>query len=83
MKLAVIGGGSTYTPELIDGIIKRSARLPISEIYLLDITTERASVIAAFASRMLKAAGKDISIQYFDEIIKININFFIILRFNY
>ena len=73
MKLAVIGGGSTYTPELIDGIIKRSARLPITEIYLLDITTERVSVIAAFATRMLKAAGKDISIEYgtnLDEAIK-------------
>ena len=73
MKLAVIGGGSTYTPELIDGIIKRSARLPITEIYLLDITTERVSVIAAFASRMLKAASKDISIQFgtnLDEAIK-------------
>ena len=73
MRLAVIGGGSTYTPELIDGIIKRSARLPISEIYLLDITTERVSVIAAFASRMLKAASKDISIQFgtnLDEAIK-------------
>jgi 6-phospho-beta-glucosidase len=73
MKLAVIGGGSTYTPELIDGIIKRSARLPITEIYLLDIATERVSVIAAFASRMLKAAGKDISIQFgtnLDEAIK-------------
>ena len=73
MKLAVIGGGSTYTPELIDGIIKRSPRLPITEIYLLDITTERVSVIAAFATRMLKAAGKDISIEYgtnLDEAIK-------------
>ena len=73
MKLAVIGGGSTYTPELIDGIIKRSAHLPITEIYLLDITTERVSVIAAFASRMLKAASKDISIQFgtnLDEAIK-------------
>ena len=74
MKLAVIGGGSTYTPELIDGIIKRNERLPITEIYLLDITTERVSVIAAFASRMLKAAGKDISIQFgtnLDEAIKV------------
>ena len=73
MKLAVIGGGSTYTPELIDGIIKRNERLPITEIYLLDITTERVSVIAAFASRMLKAAEKDISIQFgtdLDEAIK-------------
>ena len=34
MKLAVIGGGSTYTPELIDGIIKRNSRLPITHIQI-------------------------------------------------
>ena len=64
MKLTVIGGGSTYTPELIDGIIKRNDRLPITNIHLLDITPERVEVIAAFATRMLKAAGKDIEITY-------------------
>jgi 6-phospho-beta-glucosidase len=64
MKLTVIGGGSTYTPELIDGIIKRNDRLPITNIHLLDITPERVTVIAAFASRMLKAAGKDIEITF-------------------
>lgn len=64
MKLTVIGGGSTYTPELIDGIIKRNDRLPITNIHLLDITSERVEVIAAFATRMLKAAGKDIEISF-------------------
>ena len=73
MKLAVIGGGSTYTPELIDGIIKRFNRLPIKEIHLLDITNERVAVIFEFASRMLKAAGKEIQITYgtnLDEAVK-------------
>lgn len=64
MKLAVIGGGSTYTPELIDGIINRIARLPISQIHLLDITNDRLEIIAKFAQRMVKAAGKDIQITY-------------------
>jgi 6-phospho-beta-glucosidase len=64
MKLAVIGGGSTYTPELIDGIIKRSSRLPITNIYLLDITNERLEIVAKFAQRMVKAAGKDIQIIF-------------------
>ena len=64
MKLAVIGGGSTYTPELIDGIIKRSTRLPITNIYLLDITNERLEIVAKFAQRMVKAAGKDIQIIF-------------------
>ena len=64
MKLAVIGGGSTYTPELIDGIIKRNSRLPISNIYLLDINNERLEIVANFAQRMVKAAGKDIEIAF-------------------
>lgn len=64
MKLAVIGGGSTYTPELIDGIIKRNTRLPITSIYLLDITIERLEIVANFAKRMVKAAGKEIEIAF-------------------
>jgi 6-phospho-beta-glucosidase len=45
MKLAVIGGGSTYTPELIDGILQRHDRLPISVIHLVDIDLTRYSWI--------------------------------------
>ena len=64
MKLTVIGGGSTYTPELIDGIIKRHARMPITQIYLVDIELTKLIIIAAFAKRMIKAAGFDIQIEY-------------------
>jgi 6-phospho-beta-glucosidase len=64
VKLAVIGGGSTYTPELIDGIIKRNSRLPITHIHLLDITLDRLEIVSAFASRMVKAAGIEIVITY-------------------
>ena len=64
MKLAVIGGGSTYTPELIDGIIKRHNRLPITVIHLVDIEATKLTIIAAFAKRMIKAAGLDIDIEY-------------------
>ena len=64
MKIAVIGGGSTYTPELIDGILQRHDRLPVSIIHLIDIDSSRLTVIAAFAQRMIKAAGRDISIEF-------------------
>lgn len=64
MKIAVIGGGSTYTPELVDGIIKRNSRLPITNIYLLDINNERLEIVAKFAQRMIKAAGKEIEITF-------------------
>ena len=37
LKLVVIGGGSSYTPELIEGIIKHHPELPVGEIWLVDI----------------------------------------------
>ena len=64
MKVAVIGGGSTYTPELIDGILQRHDRLPVSIIHLIDIDVERLAIIAAFAKRMVKAAGRQIEVEF-------------------
>ena len=64
MKLAVIGGGSTYTPELIDGVIKRHTRLPITHIHLIDIELPKLEIIAAFAKRMIAAAKLDIEIEF-------------------
>lgn len=37
LKVVTIGGGSSYTPELVEGFIKRYAELPISELWLVDI----------------------------------------------
>ena len=37
LKLVTIGGGSSYTPELIEGLIKRYAEFPVSEIWLVDV----------------------------------------------
>ena len=62
-KLAVIGGGSTYTPELIDGVLGRRDRLPITEIALCDIDQERLDIVAGFARRMVSAAGGGIEIH--------------------
>ena len=63
MKLAVIGGGSTYTPELIDGILLRRDRLPIKTISLCDINPERLKIVSDFARRMINAAGGGIDIE--------------------
>lgn len=68
MKLAVIGGGSTYTPELIDGILQRHDCLPISVIHLVDIDLTRLVTIAEFAKRMIKAAGRQIELEYSTDI---------------
>ncbi len=57
IKVAVIGGGSTYTPELIDGLANRGDRLPIDELVLHDIDDERRDVVGGLARRMLARLG--------------------------
>ena len=57
VKLAVVGGGSTYTPELIEGIARRSDRLTVDELVLLDIDPERLEIVGGLAKRMLDRLG--------------------------
>lgn len=61
-KLCVIGAGSTYTPELIEGLIDRVDTLPVRELALVDINRERLDILAEMAKRMFRAAGKDVSV---------------------
>jgi len=64
MRICVVGGGSTYTPELIDGILRRRAALPVREIFLLDPNNERLEIVGRFAARMCEAAGSDIAVRW-------------------
>ena len=57
MKLTVVGGGSTYTPELIDGIAARRSTLEVEEIVLVDPDAHRLEVVGGFARRLLSHAG--------------------------
>jgi 6-phospho-beta-glucosidase len=57
VKLAVVGGGSTYTPELIEGIALRADRLPVDELVLLDVDGERLEIVGGLAGRMLRRIG--------------------------
>jgi 6-phospho-beta-glucosidase len=57
LKIAVIGGGSTYTPELVQGFATRADRLPVDELVLLDVDAERLEVVGGLAARMLARAG--------------------------
>src|SRR5258707_3787357 len=57
LKLAVVGGGSTYTPELVDGFTRRADRVPVDEIALLDIDPERLAIVGGLAERMLARQG--------------------------
>ncbi|MBB5956624.1 6-phospho-beta-glucosidase [Saccharothrix tamanrassetensis] len=56
MKLTVVGGGSTYTPELVDGIAGRRTSLAVDEIVLVDPDEERLDVVGAFSRRLLENA---------------------------
>jgi 6-phospho-beta-glucosidase len=68
MKLAVIGGGSTYTPELVSGLSRERSRLPLEELVLHDIDAERRDVVGAMAGRMLARDGFDGSLVVTDDL---------------
>ncbi|MBK8419655.1 6-phospho-beta-glucosidase [Candidatus Villigracilis saccharophilus] len=57
LKVAVIGGGSTYTPELINGFLARLDKFPVNELWLMDIDKERLDIVGGFAQRMVAAKG--------------------------
>jgi len=61
IKIVTIGGGSSYTPELIEGFIKRHKELPVKELWLVDICEgkEKLEIVGSLAQRMVKAAGID------------------------
>ena len=65
IKICTIGGGSSYTPELIDGFIKRYDKLPVSEIWLVDCEEgkEKLEIVGNLARRMVLNAGLDIKIN--------------------
>ena len=54
IKIAVVGGGSTYTPELIEGFQTRRDRLPVDELVLQDIDDERLDIVGGLARRILE-----------------------------
>ncbi|MDF0480685.1 6-phospho-beta-glucosidase [Vagococcus sp. PNs007] len=65
IKIATIGGGSSYTPELMEGFIKRYDELPIREIWLVDIEAgkEKLEIVGAMAKRMWEASPYDVEIH--------------------
>ena len=57
MKLTVVGGGSTYTPELIDGFCRLRELLPIEELWLVDPEPRRLELVTGVSRRMFARAG--------------------------
>ena len=63
MKFTVIGGGSSYTPELLDGLFSRLARIPVQELWLYDLAPERLEINAGLARRMCAQRGNPFTIH--------------------
>lgn len=65
IKLVTIGGGSSYTPELMEGFIKRYEELPIREIWLVDIEAgqDKLDIVGKMAQRMWDASPYDVKVH--------------------
>ncbi|MFC0562096.1 6-phospho-beta-glucosidase [Halalkalibacter alkalisediminis] len=65
LKIATIGGGSSYTPELVEGFIKRYDELPVRELWLVDIEAgrEKMEIVGNLAKRMIEKAGLPIEVH--------------------
>ena len=65
VKIVTIGGGSSYTPELMEGFIKRYEQLPIREIWLVDVEEgkEKLEIVGKMAQRMWDASGYDVKVH--------------------
>ncbi|NRT73405.1 6-phospho-beta-glucosidase [Clostridium beijerinckii] len=65
IKIVTIGGGSSYTPELVEGFIKRYNELPVRELWLVDIESgkEKLNIVGKLAKRMVKKAGVPMEIH--------------------
>jgi 6-phospho-beta-glucosidase len=64
LKVVIIGGGSSYTPEIIEGFIERYESFPVSEIALVDIEKgmEKLEIVVGLAERMIKKTGLPIKL---------------------
>ncbi|UOY92525.1 6-phospho-beta-glucosidase [Ectobacillus sp. JY-23] len=65
VKIVTIGGGSSYTPELVEGFIKRYHELPVRELWLVDIEAgkEKLEIVGNLAKRMVQEAGVPMEIK--------------------
>jgi 6-phospho-beta-glucosidase len=67
LKICVIGAGSTYTPELVEGLIERAGTLPVRELALVDIDAGRLDNLTQMARRMFVTAGLDVPVTSTDD----------------
>jgi 6-phospho-beta-glucosidase len=63
MKLAVVGAGSTYTPEVIDGLVRLRDLIDVNDLWLHDTNDERLRIVSGLARRMLDRAGHPVRVE--------------------
>jgi 6-phospho-beta-glucosidase len=64
IKVCIVGAGSSYTPELIQGLLQLSEeRLPVRSIRLCDLDAKRLETMAGLAGRMIAKSGRDIELK--------------------
>lgn len=68
MKLAVVGAGSTYTPELVDGFARLHDALPLAELALVDPATDRLELIGGLARRIIAKWGHPCEVRWTDDV---------------
>ncbi|UOY91007.1 6-phospho-beta-glucosidase [Ectobacillus sp. JY-23] len=66
LKVVIIGGGSSYTPEIVEGFIQRHRTFPVTDLVLVDIPAgqEKLEIVAALAQRMIHKAGVPIRLSW-------------------
>jgi 6-phospho-beta-glucosidase len=64
MNIAVIGGGSTYTPELVDGVARLAGQAGVTELMLVDPDEGRLSVVGPFSARIMAAYGHPAQVRW-------------------
>ncbi len=64
-KVVVIGGGSSYTPEIVEGLIERAEEIPLREVWLVDIPEgqEKLEIVGGLAKRMVAAGGRPFALH--------------------
>ena len=64
LTLCVVGAGSSYTPEIVDGLLKLCPeRLPVGALHLTDVDARRLGIMAGLSRRMIAAAGRGIAVR--------------------
>lgn len=68
MKITVVGGGSTYTPELVVGFLERVKVLPVKELCLMDIDRQRLEIVGGFVKRIVERNGLPFQVTMTDDL---------------